>query len=270
MTSIDTICELFGHYDNIKLLCDTKYENEMKELFMFDVVKDLDDDFYMFMVALYYKFVKRDKKKVLEYLIKSSDKENQYAMLELGHYYENIEKNYDLMEKYYLMAIDKGNVMAMSDLGHYYFDIKNYDLMKKYWSIAMDKGYCAPALMFGSYYIDIEKNYSKAKICYIKFIEEKINEHDNNSRSFLTFKNKDIGVLSLRNLYYKQETKLHDEDFEIIIKYNIKMSVIGKNLKYYYSHENIMKYYELLKPNTPSIFPGDYIYDNIKNLVYSE
>ena len=95
LDDISTVCEIY-FFDEEEI----KYEKDIINIFNGNIPKEVNNDFLLNIIGLYY---------------------------------EIIEKNYDEMEKYYLKAVEFNNIEAMNGLSFDYTDIKNDKEMKKYY-----------------------------------------------------------------------------------------------------------------------------------------
>ncbi len=135
-----------------------KNYSEMKKYFLLAI--NLKDTNAMNNFANYYGCIKKyDKMKKWILIAMTIDSSDFDTFHNLGYYYECI-KNYNKMLKWYLISSKYGNLNSMNYLGHYYESIKNYDEMEKWFLMAIELG-CSDAMNnLACYYYEI-KNYDK-------------------------------------------------------------------------------------------------------------
>lgn len=132
----------------------------------------------MYILGLYFCYIKKDYVKAKKYLSMSVEKGNIKASHCLGRYYHFIEPSYEQMKMYFLMAIEKNHLLSMYNLGYYYFDEGMYEMALHYWFMVIETNTntnCWEGMtmnMLGIYYYHIEKNYEKAEHYYELAIEK--------------------------------------------------------------------------------------------------
>ncbi|MGD9157708.1 MAG: tetratricopeptide repeat protein [Desulfobacteraceae bacterium] len=139
------------------------------------LLKAIDKDYTgaMYNLALLYQTEFKDLKKAEKYYLMAIDKDHAGAMLNLALLYQTEFKDLKKAEKYYLMAIDKDDADAMYNLALLYkTEFKDLKKAEKYYLMAIDKDHAGAMFSLAFLYQTGFKDLKKAEKYYLMAIDK--------------------------------------------------------------------------------------------------